>query len=513
MRNLLFLMLVLLAYSGEAQTNVFDKVLYDPAESSVLGCDVQVVPGQGYLIAGSRHDAAMLCMVDTLGDPVWIRKSDRRAGYISAMAISDDSTVLVAGNSVVACLGLDGNMHWSIELNEEYFDPQSLLLTSDTTFVVAGKFFSDANQKTEAYLMELSLTGAIRWTKAYYTPNSITSFGSVKPAPGGGFLVVGITTDYSVPGATSGVFVTRLDRQGNVVRTSIYSLEAGLFSENDGYDLVAHNNRNTVLMRLFGSVYLMQADTLGNVLQASMIDEWGAWEIYDIPGISRLVQSHDGGFVAINPGQFGRMVKTDSLGMPQWISNLVLDAKTVAATPDGGYIVLGNGPLMYVDNNILWPHLGLIKTDSSGNSPHCAYNDNQTLMIPVEFTMEAIDLTVNLLEISAGTGPVFADTTIYSREGCVDGEGGLGRVPSDRRSMILTPNPANASFSVVSSGADLSHATLMEIFNTMGQPVFSLAAPFSRQSTFGVSAFSPGIYLVRVSLPHEVVTARLVIRH
>lgn len=512
-KKLISLIFVMSGFSVLAQVTVFDKVLYDPNSSGVLGTDVQVVAGQGYLIAGSRHDAAMLCMVDTLGDPVWIRKSDRRASYISAMAVRGDSVVFAAGNSVVACLGLDGSLHWSVELNEEYFDPQSLLLTSDTTFVIAGKFFSDASQKTEAYLMELSATGAIHWTKAYHTTNNSTTFRSVKLAPGGGFLVVGATTDYSVPGATIGVFVTRLDRQGNVVRTSLYSREAGFFAMYNGYDLLVQNNRLMVFMGLNDGLFLMQADTLGNPSQTYLIDETLGWNLFDIPGFSRLVQDADGGFVAVRGGQFGGMVKTDSLGMPQWMSALVLDAKTVAATPDGGYVVLGNGPLIGVDNLISWPHLGMIKTDSTGNSPQCAYSWNQSPTLPVDITMEGIGLTAELLEITAGVGPAFVDSTIYSRQGCVDFVGGITRSSTHRQSMFLAPNPANFSFSVISPDADLSHATLMEILNSMGQPVFSLATPFSQQVTFGVSTFSPGIYLVRITLPHEVVSARLIVSH
>jgi uncharacterized delta-60 repeat protein len=258
--------------------------------------------------------------------------------------------------------------------NDDY--AQSIIQSSDGSYVVAGSTRSFGAGYDDIYVVKLDSAGNVIWTKAI--GGSLTDVAySVIQSSDGGYVVAGWTQSFGV--GDSDMYVVKLDLGGNVVWTKTiggsgddyaYSITQ---SSDGGYVVAGYTNS---FGAGFADIYVVKLDSGGNVIWAKTI----GGSLTDVA--NSIIHTSDGGYVIAGYTQsFGAggadffVVKLDSAGNVMWtktigMSNIELFlttiprhefANSIIQSSDGGYVVAGE--TWY----FLFSDMYIVKLDSAGN--------------------------------------------------------------------------------------------------------------------------------------------------
>ena len=176
-----------------------------------------------------------------------------------------------------------------------------------------------------------------------------------------------------------------------------------------------------------------------------------------------------------------------------------------------GFMVVGNGPIMGVSYTYtLNPQIGVIRTDSLGNSPACVYPDwPSSNTDPSYFTARTFDT------ITAGTVypyyPVIADAGLSADSGCVAFWGSTGDKQINDKSVSVAPNPSNGTFSLVPENIDLKDFRSITIYNGMGTVIYRSENPAMLGSSIHLDQAVPGVYMLQIVLNDQVLSQKFII--
>jgi hypothetical protein len=404
------------------------------------------------------------------------------------------------GDVYVIRLDSNGNIKWTETFGGRYNDyGQAIIQTKDKGYAIAG--FTESFGDTvygNGLVVKLDSTGAIQWAKEIGGHNG-ENFNAIVQTSDKGYAITGYTFSYgdTLRGST---YIIKLDSAGNLLWTR---LEGGAQSENGAAIIETHDGGLAICgaTTSFGvddDFFLVKLNSLGNILWGSAIGGNGI----DAP--SALVQTNDGGYVmggysysfADKANGDGYIVKLDSTGSKiVWTTSVggtgTEYLNTMVQTPDGGFAC---GGITYSYNDKNNGDMYLVKLDSLG------------------YTCDTVQTGGNLSVITGedqGTGGYIASVSV-NRSSYDSGritKGGVcndicgvitvnKQIPVQINQVNIYPNPSNGVFTIESSV--VSHKLLVEIYNVLGEKVFSQYSIPTTQYQIDLSSQPGGMYFYRL---------------
>jgi hypothetical protein len=245
-----------------------------------------------------------------------------------AIAMTPDSNYLIAGSTrsfgpfnqsaLAMKINNDGDMLWckitGIGVETEY---NSIAISADTNYILCGTE-SDGNG-SDHYITKMSGNGTIAWTNQIGTTSNETTY-SIASSSDSGFVVAGKWVDPGV--ADEQQLITKLDKSGNFQWAKTYSSIRGEvltgILQNDAGKLVTTGYTNTDTLGLtINNLTITEYDSAGTTIWSNVYGLEG----FECEGFS-IVQTQDGSYAAAGTS-FGTgdvvgdayMVKTDTAGV------------------------------------------------------------------------------------------------------------------------------------------------------------------------------------------------------
>jgi hypothetical protein len=421
-----------------------------------------------------------------------------------------DSCYLLAGNCIDPVSGTNSIAFVKIRSNgdtvfsrsiamSQFPTVQSVQLTNDNGFILCGMFDNLSLINSKIFILKTDANGAVLWNRIFSTGTGYDQGYSIRQTSDGGYILSGST--YNMNTYQQSATLIRLNQNGVIIwskkalsPTTTTTIGWDAYEIYNGFLWMTYddNSRNLKMIR---------TDFSGSPVSAKSCNFMSGQQYFQYP-VPRLKKSRDGGYYAISSswGYGDQLIKMDSTGAFQWNSSMQLITSDVEESPDNGYFVLGNGPIMGVilapTNN---PQIGVIKTDSLGNSSSCTW--------PQWLAADTADLTMtNLLfnttsdVISVNANhPVISNVNLSIFEGCVAITGGFGENQTSENSIVTSPNPSDGHIRITTKSDVNTQVQLIEIFNGMGKIVYKAANPDIKSLQIDLSSNPDGIYLVRLN--------------
>lgn len=210
------------------------------------GMSVQQTSDGGFIIAGysfmSPLDVywALLIKTDSNGDTAWLRTY----GGINLQGFSvqhtEDGGYIVAGSSwmlgyredvYVFKTDSEGDTVWTRFYGGELYDfGNSVDITSDGGYIIAGGAYSFSHSYSDVYLIKIDADGDTIWTRTY--GGSENDFAEcVQHTLDGGYIITGNTTSFGV--LNPYLYLIKTDADGDTVWTRTFGGESWEY----GYDV------------------------------------------------------------------------------------------------------------------------------------------------------------------------------------------------------------------------------------------------------------------------------------
>jgi len=300
----------------------------------------------GYVGVGTAHTAgisdndALLVKYDSSGNKLWdllIGNTTSDSGFSVVEAQSPDTGYIVSGklstSGFVAKFSVSGSLVWYTSLSGISVDTD-LANTSDGGYVLAGNNF----------IMKLSSTGAVSWTKTWTNATNISYTQSIQQTSDGGYLYAGSTSTYASAG-------------------------------NDAYMMKFDSSGNFSWARTWGGAG----------------DDWGY----------QAIQTNDGGYAVVGKDGNGYafFAKFDSTANLSWSKEFGVTAnkstaKSIAQLSDGSYAMAGNIYDYDIKGDIF-----IARYDALGNIVNC----NSNLCRGITGTSNSPVITVSIGSVTTGS--------------------------------------------------------------------------------------------------------------
>jgi hypothetical protein len=224
----------------------------------------------------------------------------------------------------------------------------------------------------------------------------------------------------------------------------------------------------------------------------------------------KLCRTNDGGYAMINAWQ---LVKADSVGNFLWNQDLFFYPSDVIEASDKGFFALGNGPIWGVEmTETLNPQIGIIKTDSLGNSTSCV-NQSGVVTDTITCVLVPVFVSTGTEGIQPGCPLFVSNAGLSADSGCVAFTGSVKEINQDKNSIMVYPNPSNGMIRLKADLVSESDLRCIKIYEVTGKCIYSSDDPHSFDSTIDITSAPDGIYFVRVVLRDAVVTKMFTITH
>ncbi len=351
------------------------------------GADGKQTRDGGYIEVGSTTSFGTgirnvwAVRLDPDGGVIWQRAyggtRDQRAHAVvetpdGGFVVAGTTTSFVNGRQSAWLLRLDssGNVIWQKAINGTGINVAAeVAITSDNGYIVTGYTNSTGGPGFNVWTFKLDSNGQILWQKTYGGLGNDVSHWVIQTSDGG-FLVVGGTTPFGVPGGK--VLVLKLDSTGKIQwqRTYGNGNDHGITGEqtlDGGYVITGWLNASTTGNDQYA--WILRLDPQGN-----MIWQKGYGGIGENFGVYLTVLS-DGGFllngITTQYGSGGEdlwLLRLDSSGNAIWqktyggSGNDDPDSPVFPAS-DGGYAMLADTTSFGAGSTDFWA----LKTDSNGN--------------------------------------------------------------------------------------------------------------------------------------------------
>ena len=507
-----------------AQQSTFTRVYYD-LSGAAQGYSVLKTFDRNYLIAGEKDNRALVMKVDTAGNILWNKIigsfNDTR---FNAMTGTSDSCIVLAGYTPDTSNGgydifcvkitLAGDTLWTraVEMGQSAV-AISVQQTSDHGVILAGHLDQDFPPYSRIVVVKLDASGNLLWGKILSIGNESNYASSIKQTMDGGYIVTGEMDLYS-PFEAAGC-ILKLTPSGDISWAK--KMVPGTATYASGMDV---NVTNTGFLCLVSSevsgagTMILKTDLSGNFLWGQAFGSYSAGIDNGLPR-PKLHPTSDGGYVftTSNGWIFGSIIKIDSVGNYQWGQELTLISSDIAESYDKGYLALGNGPIWGV---ILaptdHPQIGIIKTDSSGNSSDCVLPNffNSGPCLASLTTVTSTNTTGGTLTRSH---PAVTGTELAIFDGCITVTGSIADNKPDGFPFHVSPNPSNGLIQITRDQPCRQPLLNPEIYNVMGEKIYGSYKPVADKLQVDLSNQPDGIYFIQVLYRGERCSQKVLIHH
>lgn len=431
--------------------DLFSKV-YFKYNTEILASSVISTYDSTYIIAGERNGKNYIIKADAHGDPVWNKTMGDCISVQGEVVELKDSTYLFAtnlsegGTNVICCINFDtnGDTIWNSYIRLGYFvQVSSVIQTSDEGFVILGYITTNLTSvKQKIVMVKLNSIGELEWGNSYVGGDYFNWGYSVKETQDSCFVVAGTFNNYD---ENAMAFIMKVNSFGVPLWSNTYVSNLNNFS--NGYDVLVVDDGFLMSIEVGPMIYLLKTDLDGIV-------NWLKWYYYtsdgDYYGVStrRIIASSDTSYTFISPSN---LIQVNEMGDLLWGTYFNMYLKDFAQSYDGGFLVVGSGPILGVKSRVTSdPQIGLVKTDELGLTDQLCSGQNikfydtiSCISNPVSFTYESIG---TIRDFS------FEITTEYhyTEEGCV---AFIGSTDENQlgSSIEIYPNPSTGVFHVSST--------------------------------------------------------------
>ncbi len=295
----------------------------------------------------------------------------------SGYAIAGTASSFASIDFYMAKLDAAGNLQWTKLIRGDGIFGladygHSIIQTTDGGYAIAGYTNSRGAGGWDVYVVKLDGAGNLQWTRTIGGPGN--DYGvSIIQTTDGGYAIAGYTTSFGA--GLSDVYVVKLSSTGSLQWTKTIGGANNDYgwsiiqTTDDGYAIAGFTNS-------FGAggadVYVVKLDAQGNLQWTKTIG--GANDDYG----RSIIQTSDGGYVIAGATRsFGAggadvyVVKLDAQGNLQWTKTIggANDdiGWSIIQTADGGYAIAGRTLSFGAGNNDIY----VVKLDTHGNLVSC----------------------------------------------------------------------------------------------------------------------------------------------
>lgn len=486
----------LASYSVLAQPTLYSKVMTD--SQGLQAYCVEKTMDHNLIIAGEKNSNAIVLKIDSSGSVLWSKTIGNSGGTFYSLTVTRDSCFVLAGfaynqgdSSDLFCVKINsaGDTLWTRMIDMGYEDEViSIRQTLDNGFILTG----DASGE-KIVVVKLDASGNLSWGKLFSVDN-YKNFGcGVDQTADTGFIVTGYfrnNTNYDAI-----MYLMKLTSTGSVSWTKQLDIPYPNYSM--GFDArVVQGGIMNYLYVSNGGIILMKTDISGNVLWSKSYSAYP----FKLAGASfRLHQTSDSGYVIVTGNPFSEStIKVDSVGNVQFSQSLVLISTDIIESDDGDFLIIGNGPIIGTkQNQDYYTQIGIIRTDSSGTGLACTDLGDVT---STDYSASFSDVACT--SQSAGTTrhltAAVTNLTMSPSSGCIEVEGGINEL-KNRISINVFPNPTDGVFNITAGEAGKNEVQLVEVFNTLGERIYASSDPSKLLSPINIEWAQDGVYNVKVS--------------
>lgn len=418
----------------------------------------------------------------------------------------------------VVKLDINGTILWSKTIGgSDYEEAYSITETSDGGIAVAGYTSSFGVDEYDIYIVKLSNSGTMLWSKTIGGPEYEDAYSIIKTSEGG--LAIAGDTD-SFGSGQNDMLIVKLDNNGTIQWNKTIGGAANDYAESivqssDGGLLIA-GPTITYSAGLY-DFYIAKLDISGSLLWTKTIGGTGSDFAHCI------IKTTDGGYAAtgwttsFGAGSTGDfyIVKLDVSGNIQWnkrAGGVNQDIPfSMIQTNAGDYIVTGysgNGGIgtSYDIYTVKFDNTGL--TCGNTSSPNPVLGAGGVLGSPV-LMVNSPSSIVNSPSPIAGTGEVINNICLIT---------GLSNnnnmIPEQFKLYQNYPNPFNPE-TVIKYDLSQNAMVTVIVYSATGSEVATLVSKEQSPGTYNVtwngSSYPSGVYFFRMMLDAYTVTKKMLL--
>ncbi len=509
----------LIPFSSDAQQNTFSKVFTDPNyENPAQAYSVVETHDSNFIIVGYLDQDALILKMDRFGEKIW----DKRLAFgdltrFYRIIPTVDSNYIIVGNGGpnddIICTKIteNGDTLWVriIDFGNDEI-AASIQETSDHGYIIGCLSYTGYYNPDTIGLVKLNSEGTLDWSVTLAPGVDNRIFSSIRQTTDSGYILTGGLRNQTVIPYEYQTFLTKFNALGDVLWAKKWIADGWLNSSGDD-----------VIEVLFGYLCLINErslvgiDFLGNIIWSKRLNITSTWPGYFFSSLrSKLHPLPDGTLTFMNRSWGGgNFLKIDIWGNILWTQNLLLGAEDVIPLNDLGYLIVGNGPLIGLEDSIAYTRqIGMIKTDSFGNGIDCT-NETITTIDTLAGHFESFVVTSN----SGGAtitpiSPDIISANLQSTSGCVEITPGISDISFQTPHLIISPNPSNGRIEI-ELDPPRNEYFVLEIYNLQGMKVYSTISNHSHLLQLDLSFLPDGIYFINAIGDKELYSQKIIIKH
>lgn len=425
-----------------------------------------------------------------------------------------------------------GDTLWTKAYGQTYYDyGNDIQQTTDGGYIITGYGSNNPGPPyASLYLIKTNSIGDTLWTRIFDDTISDAAWGSsVKQTSDGGYVVLGTSPHMdSILSYHDAAYLLKTDANGNELWSKKYAQNTDdvavqgieVFETNDGGYVLSGLTVDYSVGDAITNDFLLKTDNSGNTIWSHGYQINGdSWENF----LGNVIQTNDGGFAFSYwswvtdtipfdtvPGGAHLNIhlnKLDSNGVFVWgksYGKYLEDeyGTYLQQTSDGGYILAGNTDYFSLPISDIY----LIKTDSLGNSGCTEYNDTSIAGYNPNYQIN------NVVTLQSSGCIVHSTQTIVS-----NGIGGpsndycltvsIPEILNPDSEISLFPNPATSTITITTTGTKIKE---IKIMNVLGEIANSQQVT-GNSATIDISTLDKGIYFVQITEENKKVSNRKIV--
>lgn len=509
------LLFTFVAFRALAQDTTFTKIFHRMQDNMAIITTASCKTASGhYYVSGDETygRTAFLQKLDSVGNELWLRRYKQTSAQASDFHIhkiteTQDSNLLIAGRMHNALQGMFNPFIAKLDQNGDTLWTKSMSAVGSSNGCNKTSFVEGDNNEyylvwsefdlTDIFVAKYNASGVLMFNNKYPVVNNYSITGAAFDTTSNSLFVT--ASDYSSP-YSGGVF--SFDDQGNY--------QWGKFIDDLLFGNCTYYNGNLDISTRFtgnSGIGLTRISSNG-IIDWVYKYQTASWGLL-IDAELHLQRTDDKGLLlyeSSDPSMISVVCKIDSAGFPERVGEAWMILSRVHQTREGGYLLLGNGP-MYGIKNVSTPHYGLVKTDSLMSSIDCFWASISNGLTIENPSSSNWNTTINGTSI-VGNNKIFYDTlSFYTEPGCVRF---LGAVPSIPELVFeVHPNPAHEQIKFLTSKEGTYE---IEILDVSGKTVKNEHFT-GKEIEVKLSSLEEGVYLYRIKSKDQRVATGRFIKH
>jgi hypothetical protein len=437
---------------------------------------------------------------------------------LNAVNTTADSCYVVAGtmkdpvrplmNGLVMKISASGNVLWSKSVaTDKSLELFSVEQVADSGYILTGNQRDGAAPYSKVFAAKLDMTGNLIWSSSYSAGNNTNLCNGIKQSSDSTYLMGGFIESCSP--CEGFVFLMSISATGNILWTRKYQPNTGnipLLNDflilPDGVLLYTGQQQSPALMKTDLSGNVIWSYVYNYQMQSALLSSVSA----------KIRQTSDGHFIFVdhNCGS-SDLMRVDTLGNVKWVKGIRLDALQVFETKDKGFFVMGNGPLCTMRvTGAANSEIGLMKTDSLGNGPNCVDAETFTMATLTMSSSSVIFTTVATGSVSAASVNSGTLSSLSSYSSCFSVADDLSDGYGRGNTLSGSPNPFSSQ-TTLQAATPLDHAVLT-LVNALGEVVRRQEDIHGDSITILRNGLPNGVYFISLRVDdHMIATGKICI--